>query len=177
MPSPSMIQNERASNFEFPARYSVETAAKKLLTPIQFIGFWSAIALPLGYLPFLYGDHSRPPPKCSVPSSCSISSRCSSATVTRATEPRLMRKRPRVPGAKLSRPVLTRSELTHPEPVLAFDPVTAFPESTHRIVEIPHTRTFQPSSIRDRVPRSAVRTPNPSKLSCLSLNCCCWNYV
>ncbi len=60
MPSPSMIQNERASNFEFPARYSVETAAKKLLTPIQFIGFWSAIALPLGYLPFLYGDHLAP---------------------------------------------------------------------------------------------------------------------
>ena len=60
MSSPSMIQDERASNFEFPARYSVEAAVKKLLTPIQFIGFWSAIALPLGYLPFLYGGHLSP---------------------------------------------------------------------------------------------------------------------
>ncbi|WP_231185306.1 hypothetical protein [Haladaptatus sp. DYF46] len=55
MSSPPTIQKEGASDFEFPAQNAVETAGKKLLAPVQFIGFWAAVTLPLGYLPFLYG--------------------------------------------------------------------------------------------------------------------------
>ncbi len=60
MSSPPTLRNEHASNFELPAGHSLETVVKKLLTPIQFVGFWSAIALPLGYLPFLYGNQLAP---------------------------------------------------------------------------------------------------------------------
>lgn len=51
MSSPPTVRNESASPFEFSV---VETAVKKLLAPVQFVGFWSAIALPFGYLPLLY---------------------------------------------------------------------------------------------------------------------------
>lgn len=54
MSSPPTIQKEGASDFEFSAQNAVETAGKRLLAPVQFIGFWAAVALPLGYLPLLY---------------------------------------------------------------------------------------------------------------------------
>lgn len=54
MSSPPTIRTEGASNFEFLSRHTVEAAGKKLLAPVQFVGFWSAIALPFGYLPLLY---------------------------------------------------------------------------------------------------------------------------
>jgi hypothetical protein len=53
MSSPLTIRKESASDFEFSAQHAVETAGKKLLAPVQFVGFWSAIALPFGYLPLL----------------------------------------------------------------------------------------------------------------------------
>ncbi|WP_435155161.1 hypothetical protein [Haladaptatus sp. DFWS20] len=60
MSSPPTIQNDHASDFELPVhRNAAETAARKLFTPVQFLSFWTAVALPFGYLPLLYrGDFS-----------------------------------------------------------------------------------------------------------------------
>lgn len=60
MSSPPTLRNERASNFELPDQRGVGTAVKKLLAPVQFVGFWSAVALPFGYLPLLYGSRFAP---------------------------------------------------------------------------------------------------------------------
>ncbi|WP_266078528.1 hypothetical protein [Haladaptatus caseinilyticus] len=55
MSSPPTIQNDRASEFEPPAPRNVaEAAAQKLFTPVQFLSFWTAVALPFGYVPLLY---------------------------------------------------------------------------------------------------------------------------
>ncbi len=55
MSSPPTIQNEHASDFELPVPRSIaQSAARKLFTPVQFLSFWAAIALPFGYLPLLY---------------------------------------------------------------------------------------------------------------------------
>ncbi|WP_458205871.1 hypothetical protein [Haladaptatus sp. NG-SE-30] len=60
MSSPTTIQNEHASDFELPVpRTIAQAAVRKLVSPVQFIGFWMAIALPFVYLPVLYrGDLS-----------------------------------------------------------------------------------------------------------------------
>ncbi|WP_458188088.1 hypothetical protein [Haladaptatus sp. NG-WS-4] len=57
MSSPPTLQNDRASNFELLIpRTIAQTAVRKLFTPVQFLSFWLAVALPFVYLPLLYHE-------------------------------------------------------------------------------------------------------------------------
>ncbi|GAA0227654.1 hypothetical protein ACFFQF_11880 [Haladaptatus pallidirubidus] len=55
MSSPPTIQNDHASDFELSVpRNAVESTARKLFAPVQFLSFWTAVALPFAYPPLLY---------------------------------------------------------------------------------------------------------------------------
>lgn len=53
MPSTPAHRTDGSTEFETPWQFAT-VARRKLFASVQFLGFWTAVALPFVYLPLLY---------------------------------------------------------------------------------------------------------------------------